>query len=298
MGLRSMTGFGRSALKSPHGTLRVEIKTTNHKFLEVSTRLPIHLSEQDDFTRKLVAKRLNRGKVAVFVQSADPATYSTRLVLNEGLAREVHSKIRRLKDILKIKSADASDAALLGEVIRYPDVLRKDSSASMNTDSSKWLGRAVTLALVSLDASKALEGRALAADLKKRIVEIRRFLKVIEKRIPVVAKVYKKSLESRIKDFVREGKIDRERLTIEVAQYVKNSDISEEVTRLKSHLHGMGLALGESGETGRKIDFIAQEMHRETNTMGSKSQDTAIAAAVIAIKSAIEKIREQAQNVE
>ena len=125
-----------------------------------------------------------------------------------------------------------------------------------------------------------------------------RSIKAINKRIPVLKKEYKKKLNDRMSEFLKNGQLDHERLTLEVALYVKNSDISEEVTRMKSHMDGMKKALQENGEVGRKIDFIAQEMYRESNTMGAKSSDVTIANHVIHIKSEIEKIREQAQNVE
>ena len=153
-----------------------------------------------------------------------------------------------------------------------------------------------------------MEGQALLKDLKGRVREIRNSLTAVEKRLPALAKEYKKNLERRFKEILpakggsassgKNGQVDHDRLTQEVAQYLKSSDISEEVTRLKSHLQGMDRALAEKGELGRKIDFIAQEMTRETNTIGAKSRDVAIANSVIQIKSSIEKIREQAQNVE
>ena len=133
---------------------------------------------------------------------------------------------------------------------------------------------------------------------KTRILEIKMSLKVIGKRIPLSAKEYRKNLASRMKDFLKEKELDHERLTQEVALFVKSSDISEEVTRLKSHIEAMLNALKENGETGRKIDFIAQEMIREVNTIGSKSSDVTITNSVIELKSSIEKIREQAQNAE
>jgi uncharacterized protein (TIGR00255 family) len=153
-------------------------------------------------------------------------------------------------------------------------------------------------ALSDFDRSRAQEGAALLKDLRTRVAEIRKALTDIERRIPLAGKAFKKNLESRLKDFLRDGQIDKERLTIEAAQYLKSSDISEEVTRMKSHLDGMQRALKEEGELGRKLDFIAQEMTRETNTIGAKSSDAAITDAVIRIKAGIEKIREQAQNVE
>ena len=299
--IKSMTGFGRSELKSAQGLIRVEIKTTNHKFLEVSSRLPSHLAEFEDAVRKLVAGQIRRGKATLFVSCPDPAVYSTRLFLNEGLAKEVFHKIRRLRNLLKMgpKAGDPrAQEVVLREVLRYPDVLTKDTSHDRGNFFSRELTRAVAAAMDNLKSSRALEGRALERDFRNRLREISTAVRMIEKRLPVLGKEYRKGLSARMKEFVKNGDIDRERLTLEVALYLKNSDISEELTRLKSHEEALSRALREKGELGRKLDFIAQEMTRESNTMGAKSSDAVISGEVIRIKSAIEKIREQAQNVE
>ena len=295
--LKSMTGFGQAESKSRRGHTRVEIKATNHKFFEVSLRLPGHLAEFEETLRKRVAQELRRGKIFLFVSSPDPASFSSRLVLNEALAKEAFQKITRLRKILRLSRA-VSEEALLREVLRTPDVLGKETESVRRTQAADDLIKTLSAALKNLNGSKISEGRALARDFRVRIAEIGRSLKGIEKRIPLGAKEYRKSLERRMNEFLKNGELDHERLTVEVAQYVKNSDISEEVTRLKSHIAALGKTLGENAEVGKKMDFIAQEMLRETNTMGAKSQDTAIAHSVIQLKGAIEKIREQAQNVE
>jgi uncharacterized protein (TIGR00255 family) len=291
-----MTGFGQAELRASQGNFRVEIKSTNHKFLEVSTRLPGHLAEFEETIRRQVSQRIRRGKILLFVSCPDPSIFSSRLVVNEGLAKEVFHKAVSIRKMLKL--ARVSDDALLREVMRYPDVLMKDTSHDRRSVYSHRLSRALNEALKDFDRSRMQEGAALLRDLRGRVTEIRRALGAVEKRIPRIASEFKKSLVSRMKDFLRGEELDKERLTLEVAQYLKSSDISEEVTRLNSHLEGMEKALKEEGELGRKIDFIAQEMTRETNTIGAKSSDAAITDAVIKIKSAIEKIREQAQNVE
>ncbi len=299
--IKSMTGFGRSELKCAQGMIRVEIKTTNHKFLEISSRVPSHLGGIEESIRKQVSQGVRRGKIYLNVQCPDPSAFSTHLVLNEGLAREVSQKIHRLRQVLGLKGAPkdspAEQGMVLREVLHYPDVLRKDV-ASAEQSFFKELTKAVSMALEHLKKSRVLEGRALEKDFLLRMRQIHAALSIIEKRIPTLHREYKKSLENRMKELLKDGKIDQERLTIEVAQYVKNSDVSEEVTRLKSHLDAMKRALAESGEMGRKLDFIGQEMIREANTIGSKSNDVVIANQVIQIKSAIEKIREQSQNVE
>ncbi len=274
----------------------MELKSTNHKFLEISSRLPGYLSEYEETIRREIGKKIRRGKILLFVASPDPSVSSSRLVLNESLAREVFGKASAVKRLLKMRSV--SDDAMLHEVMRYPDVLAKDTSTDRRSVYSRKLQGVLAKALSDFDRSRAAEGAALLRDLKNRVREIHAALGVIKRRIPAMAKGFKKDLEARLKDFLREGQLDKERLTLEVAQYLKSCDISEEVTRLSSHLAGMERALKEVGELGRKLDFIAQEMTRETNTIGAKSSDAAITDAVIKIKSGIEKIREQAQNVE
>lgn len=295
-----MTGFGRSELKSRTGFIRVELKSVNHKFLEVSPRLPMHLGEYEDQVRRVVSQGVRRGKVHVFIAAPDPAAFSSKLVLNEPLAKEVMAKVRRLKTVLGLKhvgEGPVGEEILLREVLRYPDVLSKDLSAVGRSGFTAELERTIRAAMKNFDDSRAREGAALGKDILARVSEVERSLGAIRKRIPALGKEYKRTLETRMKEFIKEG-LDRERLALEVAQYVKNSDISEEVVRMSSHIDSVRRAVKETGELGRKLDFIGQEMTREANTMGSKSNDSVIANAVIAIKSAIEKIREQAQNVE
>ncbi len=302
MGLKSMTGFGRCELKSARGHIRVEIKTINHKFFELSSRLSSHLTEFEDSIRKKISQEIRRGKVSLLVSSPDPAVFSSHLVLNEPLAKEVFHKVEKLKTLLKLKALAKNPAdyegKILSEILRYPDVLTKDSSINERSVLFHEVEKAVSQAIVSLRRSRILEGRSIERDFIKRLGEIDKALKVIEKRIPLLAKEFKKVLEKRTKEFLKDGQIDHDRLTMEAALYVKNADISEEVTRLRHHIVAMKKTLHESGELGRKIDFIAQEMYRESNTMGAKSSDVSIANHVIQVKSAIEKIREQAQNVE
>ena len=295
--IKSMTGFGQAELGAASGAVRVEIKSTNHKFLEISVRLPNHLLAFEEPVRKRVSQDIQRGKVTLFVQSPDPAVMASRLVLNEALAREASQKVVRLKKLLGVKEKLPA-AAFLKLVLSAPDVLTKEASLERTPSNARVLLKAVEKALQSLERSKLFEGRALEKDLRRRISEIRSSLRAIERCIPAGVKEYKRSLEKKMKEFLKDGEMDRERLTLEIALYVKNSDISEEVTRLKSHLQAMQKTLSEHGELGRKIDFIAQEMNREVNTIGAKSADGAIANAVIAMKGAVEKIREQAQNVE
>mgnify|MGYP001568086589 FL=1 len=252
--IRSMTGFGQAEFKSSQGNFRVEIKSTNHKFLEVSTRLPGHLAEFEETIRKQASQGIRRGKILLFVSCPDPSAFSRRLVLNEGLAKEVFQKASLVQKMLKLESV--SDDALLREVMRYPDVLTKDTAQDRPAAYSQRLSQTLSTALKDFDRSRTREGSALLRDLRGRVAEIHKALRAVEKRIPKSAQEFKKNLAHRMKDFLRGKELDKERLTLEVAQYLKSSDISEEVTRLKSHLDGMEKALKEQGELGRKIDFI------------------------------------------
>ncbi len=297
--IKSMTGFGRAELKTAHGLIRVEAKSTNHKFLDLSLRLPGHLAEHEEAVRRVISQEIRRGKIVLSVQCPDPSKFYARLVLNEALAVEVAGKIRRLKKILKTKEISSDENFILREVLHYPEVLVKDSSSEKKAPFFKELESVLRGALRNLESSRLQEGGALKNDFLKRLVEIKKAALAVEKRFPAMGKEFKKNLEKKAKELLPDGvPADRERLTLETALYLKNSDISEEITRLKSHHDAMKKAFGETGELGRKIDFIGQEMIREANTIGAKSSDVMIANHVIQIKSAIEKIREQSQNVE
>lgn len=298
--IKSMTGFGFAEVKSDDGSIRVEIKTINHKYLEISSRFSNHLASFEEIIRKKISKEISRGKVNIFISSPDPEIYSSHYHLNEALAKEIFYNIKKLEGVLSLKEDKSSCCAknYLGEVLRHPEVLTRKTSFKSQKIFENDLYRVVDLALTKLKSSRLQEGKALAKDILSRITQMKKATVAIEKRLPVLAREYKKSLEKKIKEFIKDQRVDSERLTLEVAMYVKNSDISEEITRLKSHMEAMTKAVGENGEIGKKIDFIGQEMTREANTMGSKSGDVLIANQVIAIKSAIEKIREQAQNVE
>src|SRR3989344_6390434 len=168
-----MTGFGRSELKSKQGHIKAEIKTSNHKFLEISSKLPNHLAEFEEALRKIVSQELRRGKINLFVSAPDFSVFSSRLVLNETLAKEVSQNITRLKKVLKLNGAPATgaseEAMRLREVLHYPDVLVKDVSSNCQGLFFKDLEKALRLALQKLKVSRAAEGKALENDLKKRL---------------------------------------------------------------------------------------------------------------------------------
>src|SRR3989338_7482759 len=211
-----MTGFGRSELKTSQGFIRVEIKTINHKFFEISSRLPGHLSEFEDSIRKMVSQEIRRGKINLFISSPDPSVVASRLILNEALAKEVSHKIHRLKHVLKLdlggKNPSNEASMILREVLHYPDVLTKDTSSNQKTALYRDLEKSIVLALKNLKASRIREGKALENDLLGRISEIKKSLDVIQRRVPAIAKEYRKTFENKMKEFLKDGEVDHERL--------------------------------------------------------------------------------------
>lgn len=265
-----MTGFGRAEFEIPQGPVQIEIKSTNHRFFEFSARLPHALLSHEEDIRRLTQKSIGRGKIHVTITAPDQLVRRGQLTVDENLAKEYHKAFVRLNRVLGLNHKIS-----LQEIVRMPDVIT--STAKVSERHKVWndLSRALKSSLVRLTQSRELEGRKLTRDLLMRLGHIERAAGRIRRRSAEVARQNKDS-----------------------ANYAKNTDVTEELVRLMSHIHAFRATLKTGGEVGRKIDFIAQEMVREANTTGSKCNDAPIAADVIEIKTEIEKIREQAQNLE
>lgn len=267
--VRSMTGFGRAEFEIPQGPVQIEIKSTNHRYFEFSARLPHALLSHEEDIRRMTQKAIGRGKVHVTITAPEQLVRRGQLTVDENLAKEYHKALVRLNRALGL-----DEKITLRDIVRMPDVIT--STAKVSERHKVWndLSRALKTALDRLNASRALEGRKLTRDLLMR-------LGIIEK------------AAIRIRQRCRQ----REKRAADAAG-AKNMDITEELVRLGSHVGAFRGTLKSGGEVGRKIDFIAQEMVREANTTGSKCSDAPIASDVIEIKTEIEKIREQAQNLE
>lgn len=271
--VRSMTGFGRAEFEIPQGPVQIEIKTTNHRYFEFSARLPHALLSHEEDIRRVTQKSVGRGKVHVTITAPDQLVRRGQLTVDENLAKEYHKALVRLNRALGL-----GEKITLRDIVRMPDVIT--STAKLSDRHKVWndLSRALKKALVLLNASRELEGRKLTRDLTMR-------LGLIEKA----------SVRIRRRSTLREKKNAEASAANGPA---KNADVTEELVRLGSHIDAFRGTLKAGGEVGRKIDFIAQEMVREANTTGSKCSDAPIASDVIEIKTEIEKIREQAQNLE
>ena len=291
--IRSMTGFGKGALKTKKGTFTVEVRTLNHKFLEITPKLSNGLALFDERVKSLVKNKVKRGKVYLNLTHDMTEDTSTNITVDEKLAKKYLNKLEKLK-----KKLNLGGAITLPEVISFPGVI---NYKLMEKDIAKfwpYIKEATEKALKNLIKDREKEGSSLFIDLTKRARKIKNIGSGIKKNATHDVHNYKRRLQGRIKELSGGYTIDKGRLEVEVALFAKNSDITEELTRLASHIRNFTRTIKKSGEVGKKLDFISQELHREINTVGSKSSGFNISKGVIEVKTEIEKIREQLKNIE
>jgi len=292
--IRSMTGFARCEVRDPKGFFICEIRTLNHKFLEMTFRLPNSISIFEDKVKELLKSGIKRGKVYLNLTEEISQEPGRDILIDEKLAGSYHSKLKRLG-----KKLGLSGEIKMSDIISYPGVV---SQRPAEKDIEKlWppLKRVISKGMARLIKDREREGACLHRDITRRIKTIEKAVNTIKQKSNLSVRDYKKRLKNRIKELSGNEPLDKGRIEMEVAIYAKNSDISEELTRLANHVDNFNRTIRKaSGEVGKKLDFIAQEMHRETNTIGSKASDYRISNAVIDVKSEIEKIREQLKNIE
>ncbi|MDP3730755.1 MAG: YicC/YloC family endoribonuclease [Candidatus Omnitrophota bacterium] len=291
--IKSMTGFGKGEIKFPGGQIIVEIKTVNHKFFDASLKLPETIAPFEDRIKEVLQRKINRGKVNINIIYENNHSKDEVVAINRKLAKSYYAGIIGLKKALGLK-----EPVGLKELIGLPGVINYAATQESLTVLWPKIEKALSAALASLVADREKEGKALHKDFIKRVAAMDRMLAEIKSSSHLSVKEYRERFEKKVSDLASGHKMDKGRLEMEVAIFAKNIDISEEITRLKNHLANFKRTLGVNGEAGKKIDFIAQELHREINTIGSKAGDFKISRNVIEIKSEIEKIREQAKNIE
>lgn len=290
--LRSMTGFGHEEQTAEGITLTVEMRSVNHRYSDVYLRMPKGFHLFEDMVRKIIAGHVTRGKVDVFVTVDRRTDTAQEVVLDEALADSYHQALRRLSERYAI--ADGITAATLS---RFPDVLQV-----VQRDDSERIGellrQTVEACVRELVTMRGREGERLAESLRENLSEMGRLLAQISRRAPLVVKDFKERLETRIAELVDSQKVDPARLAMEVALFADKCSIDEELVRLESHMAQFGEMLQAGSPIGKKIDFLIQEMNREVNTIGSKSNNLEITQLVVSLKSEVEKMREQIQNIE
>lgn len=291
--IRSMTGYGRREAGWASGSVAVELKSVNHRFCEVVMRLPKGLSSLEDELKRLIQHRCARGRIDLVVSVLGGKEGEKTLSLDRLLARRYYQLFRDLQRELKL--AGSVDVALLAGC---RDVVSVSEQPLEDGRLKRLVPRLVRGALSDLDAMRRREGGALARDLRHRLRVVRDEVARIEARAPLVVREYFERMKVRVEKLLGGAAPDSGRLAQELAQYADRCDVSEELTRLGSHLTQFELAVSSREAVGRTLDFLLQELGREVNTIGSKANDAEISRHVVTIKGELEKLREQVQNIE
>lgn len=292
--IRSMTGYGRAEALTPFGRFTVEMRSVNHRFGEVLVRLPRDLAPLEDRVRAAVQSHVQRGRVEVTLLREDRTTRTKSVRADLDLAAAYAQALRELADALGVP-----EGITLPQVAAYPDVVRVEEAKDDLETLWPLLLPAVGAAAADLVGMREAEGRRLADDLEARLGRVDELSRTVEGRSHQAVTEYVARLRERIQQLLGEVPVDESRLAAEVAIFAERSDVSEEVTRLRSHIAQFRSELATSdGAVGRRLEFVLQEMGREVNTTGAKANDLEITRAVIAMKGELESMREQIQNVE
>jgi len=289
----SMTGYGRSEEAWSGGTVTAELRSVNHRFCEIVVRLPKVLSSLEEELKRMIQQRCARGRVELTVSVSGGKDAGKQLSLDQALARQYHALLRDLKKQLRLSGS--IDVAMLAG---YRDLITVSDRPVDEKGLLQTAKRVTVEALSKLDQMRQREGAALMKDLAHRLNIVREEIGCVERRAPHVAQEYLMRLKARLAKLAELPELDEGRLLQELALYADRCDISEEATRLDSHLAQFGATLKSEEPVGRTLDFILQEIGREVNTIGSKANDAAIAMHVVRLKGELEKIREQVQNIE
>lgn len=289
----SMTGYGRYEIEANERKVLVEISSVNHRYLDLNIRIPRLLMHYEDQARKMIKERLTRGKVEVVISTHSVAKEDLEIVVNESLGEAYLEGLRMLGNKFGLV-----DDLKLSALMNMSDLV----SIQKKTANQEAVDAQIEIALQgALDAfvkMRQKEGEALKQDILQKCKALTEMVSAIESRSPKVVIQYKERLEARLCQLLDEVPIDENRIAAEIALFADKCAVDEEITRLKSHIIQLQDILEEGQVVGRKLDFLIQEMNWEANTIGSKANDYEITKIVVALKTEIEKIREQVQNIE
>lgn len=290
--IKSMTGYGRGSYENDGRMYTVEIKTINHRYNDVSIKLPRYLNFLEDNIRKYISKTINRGKVEVYVSLENMSDKGRNIKIDKVLAGTYIDELRSLSNEYNIP-----DDITVMSLARMSDIIVVENDAQ---EELYWqeLQEAMSIALKNIDEARSVEGNRLAEDIETRLNKISEYVDIVERSSEKLLEEYKTKLKNRINELSANNIVDENRIGIEIVLFADKSSICEEVTRLKSHIESFKNMLKSEGPIGKKIDFLIQEMNRETNTIGSKANSIGITNYVIEMKNEIENIREQVQNIE
>ena len=291
--IRSMTGYGKASLIVEGREYQVEIKSVNHRYLDINIKMPRTLGYLEETIKKQISEKIKRGKIDVFITFENNSQEGKDIKINKELAKIY---INQLKELAQEENISSNIEVI--DIAKFPDVL----TIKIEQEDEKIKNEILQVTKDATDKiieMKNIEGQKISQDLLARIENIENKIEEISKKSTGLIEEYVVKLEKRIKEILKTEEIDKSRLAQEVVIYADKCSVEEEITRLKSHIYQFKNLIADNNETiGKKLDFIIQEMNRETNTIGSKANNLEITNGVIDIKTELEDIREQTQNIE
>lgn len=291
--IRSMTGFGRGEIRTDSVQCIVEIKTVNHRYADFTIKMPRDLMPLEERIRAVLKESVQRGKTDVFITYIDLSNADKKVAVDEGVVNSYFAAMRESSVNLGYKFEPN-----VSMLFKIPDAFVQFKEETDAEAVWEHLNKALCIAISNLEAMRETEGEKLRKELMILLDNCKIFYKAICDRSPLVPLEYKEKLNQRLSELLEKGIVDEQRLAVEVALFADKCSIDEEIARFNSHIEQFCDAINSEGSIGRRLDFIVQEMNREVNTMGSKANDIIITNSVISLKSELEKIREQIQNLE
>lgn len=288
----SMTGFGRSRRECDHFAVTVELKTVNHRFSEFHFRMPRQLIKIEDKLKKKVSEYISRGRVEIYVTIEGEGSLNRKVSVDWKLLDDYYHSLQQIQDKYSL-----SQQISIQDLLNRDEFIYIDEIDSGNEDIENMVLNAAEEAVLQLRQMREKEGEALAEDVEKHLLEVKLKVDQLREYAPLVVTQFAERLQKRMVEFA-EGQLDESRIVNEVAIFAEKADINEELTRLHSHIGQFQMTLQLNDTIGRKLDFLLQEMNREVNTIGSKANNSQIAKEVVEMKSLLEKMKEQVQNIE
>lgn len=292
--IKSMTGFGRGEYTDGLYSFKVEIKAVNHRYNDISIRMPKHISYLEEKIKRTIKKEISRGKIDVYINLEYVEESSVDVKVDINLAKSYKNALELLCEELDLESD-----IRINNILAMSDIIKIERKVLDEDEIWMCLKESLKLSLKDIMTMKISEGEELKKDMVSHLDKISEFLTIIEERSPLVVLEYKEKLKERISNLLDNNiEIDEDKINSEIVYFADKSNVNEEIIRLKSHLKQFASILDENNPVGRKLDFLIQELNREINTIGAKASDVLICENVVEIKSEIEQIREQVQNVE
>ncbi len=290
--LKSMTGFGRAERSADGFGVKVNLRSVNHRYLDVNVKVPKYYSFIEDKIRQAAAKYISRGKVEIFVSVDRTEGSDKAITLDEAVAQNY------VKALKSLKKFGLKDDVKISTIAQYHDIFKFEDKGSDEEQITSIILATFSEAAEDFVNMRIDEGKNMEKDILSHLDALKENLELVEKRYPQIVDEYKARLERKLFEVLEDKNIDEARIVTEAAIFAEKSDIGEETVRLRSHIKEFKKAIETDLPIGKKLDFMVQEMNRETNTMGSKASDIEISKIIVNMKSEIEKIREQIQNIE